>query len=183
METINFFLESLRNFKDIGAVTPHSLAAVRKMIEPIDFGKAKTIIELGGGTGAVTKEILKRLASNAKLIVFESNSNFAKVLKSIDDARLVVVEDSAANMTNRLKNMGIQKSDYVISTLPIAIMENGVNEKILEAVKGILAPKGRYVQIQYSLISKKRIKEKFGNIKLDFTLLNLPPAFFYICER
>mgnify|MGYP001566084257 CR=1 FL=1 len=183
MEIINFFAESLKNLKTIGAVVPCSSVSARKMTGPIDFSKAKTIVELGGGTGAVTREILKRLSPNAKLIVFETNRNFVTILKNIDDVRLTIIEGSAAHMASHLKGMDVREADYVISTLPLVNMGKGTEEKILEAVRGVLGAEGRYVQIQYSLVSKNRIKQKFGNVKVDFTPLNFPPAFFYICER
>ena len=115
--------------------------------------------------------------------MLKTNRIFFKALSNLKDERLTILEGSAVNAVERLESMNIKQVDYVISTLPLAIMDEETNEKILEAVNKILKPTGRYVQIQYSLISKNRIKRKFPKLKVDFTLLNFPPAFFYICER
>lgn len=183
MQKVNFFVESIKNLKTVGTLAPCSPAAVKKMVKPVDFNKTNVIVELGGGTGAVTKEILKAAKPGTKIFVFETNPNFVKVLKELGGDRLGVINDSAVNMPGRLKSFGLQKTDYVISTLPLALMDNQTKEKIFDGVNEVLQPGGYYVQIQYSLISKKEIDRKFHNVKLDFTPFNFPPAFFYICER
>ena len=183
MNKVGFLMESIKHFGMVGTVIPSSQMSAIKMTRPVDFNRAKIIVELGGGTGVITKEILRRMDKTAKLFVFETNPNFAKALSNLKDERLTVLEESAINAVERLGSLGVKQVDYVISTLPLAIMDEETNEKILEAVSKILKPSGRYVQIQYSLISKNRIKRKFPKLKVDFTLLNFPPAFFYICER
>lgn len=183
MKTINFFVESLKNLKTVGTFIPCSPVAAEKMIKPVDFSRAKLLVELGGGTGAVTREILANLRQDAELVVFEINPSFAKALKNLNDPRLTVVNDSAVKLGDYLKSRGIKKVDYIISTLPLAVMDRRVVARVLEEVIDALDMRGRFVQIQYSLISKKEIKKKFSVVKLDFTPLNFPPAFFYICER
>lgn len=183
MKTINFFLESLKKLEMVGTIFPSSRVSAKKMIEPVDFTRAKLIVELGGGTGAVTKEILVNMRQDAELVVFETNPPFARALRDLNDHRLTVVNDSAVKLGSYLKSRSIDKADYIISTLPLAIMDRKTITKVLEEVTNTLDTQGRYVQIQYSLISKEEIKKKFSVVKLDFTPLNFPPAFFYICER
>lgn len=183
MNKIGFLLESIKHFGMVGTVIPSSQMSAIKMTRPVDFDKAKIIVELGGGTGVITKEILRRMDKTAKLFVFETNPNFAKTLNNLKDERLTVLEESAVKAVECLGSMNIKQVDYVISTLPLAMMDEETNEKVLDVVSQILRPSGRYVQIQYSLISKNRIKQRFPKFRIDFTLLNFPPAFFYICER
>ena len=40
---------------------------------------------------------------------------------------------------------------------------------------------GVYVQFQYSLNAHKLLKKKFNKVTLDFTPINMPPAFVYRC--
>lgn len=182
-KTANFFVESLKNMKTIGALTACSPAAAGKMTKPVDFSRAMLVVELGGGTGAITKEILARMRPDAELVVFEINPVFADVLSVMGDQRLTVVNDSAVNLGRYLSERGITTVDAVISTLPLTIMDKETRAAILGEVLGVLHAEGRYVQIQYSLVSKKEMQRKFSSVKLDFTPLNFPPAFFYICER
>lgn len=178
----NFLAESLRNFSTIGAVAPCSPAGAEKMVEPIDFTKARTIVEFGGGTGPVTKEILKRAHPNAHIFVFEINDAFVDTLENIKDSRLKVLHASAADAEGKLRELGMDKADCVISTLPLAVLKDEVVEGVFRAIKSILKPGGLYTQIQYGPFLKSRIEKEFGEVKTLFVALNMPPAFVYVCE-
>ena len=158
MRNVNFFTESFKNFKTVGTLAPCSSVAVEKMLKPVDFSRASTIVELGGGTGVITKALLKAAKPGTKIFVFETNPNFAKVLKHMGGDRVSVIHDSAEHMLARLQSFGITEVDYVISTLPLALMDDCTKEKIYEGIKKVLRSGGHYVQIQYSLLSKKEIK-------------------------
>ncbi len=178
-----FVSEALKNFGTIGALAPCSPAAAERMVESIDFMKARTIVEFGGGTGPVTKEILKRAHPDARVFVFEINPTFVGVLKSIDDARLTVLHASAEDAGAKLRELGIEKTDYVVSTLPLAVLKDEVVRNVFRATKEILKPGGLYMQIQYAPFLKKKIEKEFGKVKTLFVALNVPPAFVYVCTR
>ncbi len=183
MEKVNFFVESLKNLKTVGALAVCSPMVAERMTKPVDFSRTTFLVELGGGTGAITKEILAQMRPDAELVVFEINPIFAEALENLTDPRLTVINDSALKLGGYLASRDIQKVDYIISTLPISLMDRETRAKLFEEVINALNPNGRYVQVQYSLISKKEIKKKFSSVALGFTPFNLPPAFFYICER
>ncbi len=183
MKKPGFFSESIKNFRTIGALAPCSPQAAEKMVESIDFTKARTIVEFGGGTGPVTKEILKRAHPDARVVVFEINDAFVDTLKKIDDARLTILHASAADAAAKLRELGMEKADYVVSTLPLAVLKDDVVESVFHAIKEILKPSGLYTQIQYGPFLKKRIENEFGEVKTLFVALNVPPAFVYVCTR
>lgn len=180
MKTLEFLIGALKNLRTVGSLFPHTSFAARKMTGPVDFKTARLIVELGGGTGAVTHQILKDMRPDAKLFEFELNPPFAEALRKIDDNRMLVIQDSAANLEKHLKDQGVDRVDAVISTLPLVIMDEAVRNAILDAAMRVLKPGGCFVQIQYSLTTKKEMKARFNNLKIDFTPFNLPPAFFYI---
>lgn len=181
MHRLIFFMKSIKDWRTVGTVIPSSAAAAKKMADPVDFVSARNIVELGAGTGPVTKELLKRLHPKAKLFVFEKKPEFAEVIKSFNDSRITVINDSAEKLVSILNSYGIDKVDGVVSTLPLALMEKDVKENIYAAIAKVLKPGSPYVQIQYSLLSKRELKKNFSKVKVRFTLLNLPPSFFYTC--
>jgi len=183
MKTSTFLTESIKNFSTIGAVAPCSPAAAERRVESIDFAKARTIVELGGGTGPVTKEILKHARPDAKIFVFEINQTFVDELRKIDDARLTVLHESAADARHVLENHGVTVVDCIISTLPLAVLDDTVVSHIFTAIKDVLRPGGVYTQIQYSPLLKKRLESEFGTVETLFTPLNVPPAFVYAITR
>ena len=172
----------MRNWKDIGTPIPSSLTASKKMADPVDFSSARVVVELGAGSGPITKELLKRLHPNARLFVFERIKDFADLIKGFNDPRLIVINDSAEKLIPILKSYGVEKVDAVISTIPLALMSNKAKENIYSSISKILRPGSPYVQIQYSLFSKRELKKNFSKVNLRFTILNFPPAFFYTCR-
>jgi len=174
----NYIRQYLRNFRVTGSIVPSSRFLTRKMLKPVDFSKAKVIVELGSGDGCMTKKILAKMRKDAKLYAIELQSDFVKMLKAIDDKRLVVIQDTAER-THSLT----PKADYIISGLPLTSLPKRVGENIIQSVLKTLKPNGSYIQFQYTLISYKKFKELFSDVKLSFTPLNFPPAFVYACTK
>jgi len=183
MNRLDFFRESMRNLKTVGTVTRSSPALCKGMIKPIDFQKAKVVVELGAGDGVVTKHILKALRPDAKLLVFEVNAQFCNKIREIKDDRMIVIEDSAENIENHLHKLGLQQVDHIISAIPFVSLPVELCYSIVRTCKKILPQKGLFVQIHYSLVMKKVYKSVFGNIDVRFVPLNFPPAFVLVCEK
>ena len=72
----SLFKELFVNIKTTGAVTFSSKSLVNKMLSFADFTGAKTIVELGGGDGSITKGIVERMDQDAVLLVFEISKHF-----------------------------------------------------------------------------------------------------------
>lgn len=180
MDKIKFIKGFLKNWKEVGSVIPSSRFLADKMLEPIDFEKAKVIVELGPGLGCITYKILEMMREDAKLIIFEINSDFCRELNNSKDSRLTVFNVSALDMAYHLKEI---KADYVISGIPLTTLTDESSWLLLKAVKNILSEGGVYIQFQYSLSAYKKLKSLFSKVVLKFTLFNAPPAFVYQCVK
>jgi phospholipid N-methyltransferase len=183
MGKVNFLTQFFKRENKVGSVTPSSKYLVQKMIDPIDFKNANVIVEFGPGTGVITTEILKHLKSDGRLYAFEINKEFADELKKIDDVRFKLIEDSAEKIELYLNKDGIEKVDFVVSSLPLAIIPKEIEYNILNAASRALKKGGSFIQFQYSLSSKKKLKEIFQSIKTNFTPINFPPAFVFTCTK
>ena len=180
----DFFTEFLRQAKSVGAIMPSSKYLVKKMIAPIDFTLLKCIVEFGPGTGIITHELLNRMPVDSKLFVFEINKEFCEKLQGeIKDPRLIIVSDTAENLEDYLAQHNIEQVDCIVSSLPFAMIPNGIVKNILTISKKVLKPNGVFIQYQYSLNVYRRLKSIFNNVDLDFTPRNLPPAFIFICKN
>jgi phospholipid N-methyltransferase len=71
----------LHSAKYTGAVAASSRYLAKKMVERAGLAGAKVIVELGPGTGAITRYILKNKPSGARFITFEINPKFIPGLK------------------------------------------------------------------------------------------------------
>jgi phosphatidylethanolamine/phosphatidyl-N-methylethanolamine N-methyltransferase len=59
-QEVQFFRGRQKDKKRVGAVMPTSIHAARRMASVINPGSGRPILELGAGTGAITRAILER---------------------------------------------------------------------------------------------------------------------------
>jgi phospholipid N-methyltransferase len=180
----NFFKTYLSEKKVVGAVAPSSKFLCKKMLASIDFSKDLVLVEFGPGTGVFTEEIIKRMSKNSVLYVFELNDVFHEMLnEKISDPRVKLFHDSAEKVEYFLNHDNFHHADFVLSSLPLAVIPGPVKTEILSASKKVLGEKGKYIQFQYSLNAKKMLKTYFQDMKISFTPINIPPAFVYCCSN
>ncbi len=181
----NFLKEAISTVKTSGTLIPSSRFLAEKMLKHIDFKKAKLIVELGSGNGAITKRILNKMNSETKLICFEINETFYNELLKIDHSQITVLKASAENVIQEINKLGYTEADYIVSGLPLSIIPKKISENILVESHKALKKEGYFVQFQYSLDYYKRLKNIFKkeNVSLNFEPINFPPAFIYSCIK
>lgn len=180
------FSDSLNLIKSIrtsGTITPSSNRLIRRLLAPIDFAVARCIVELGPGNGCVTRALLDRMHPESILICLELNNDFATRLIKLNDARLRIYNACASSIRQILDELDIHEVDNVVSSLPLALIDDDVVTSILASVGANLREGGRFLQYQYSLKNYSDVKPAFSDVKLKFTLRNVPPAFVYECIK
>ena len=90
-----FFQEFLKHPLQIGSIIPSSSFLERRILEIAGICSAKTIVELGPGTGGMTKAILRAMPQHARLLSIEINPHFHALVSSIEDDRLIAHLGSA----------------------------------------------------------------------------------------
>ncbi len=175
-----FIIQFLKKWKQVGAILPSSIFLVEDMLDEVDFTKARTIVELGAGSGSFTRHILRKMDKDAKLIVFEINDIFVDKLRKIKDPRITIINDSAVNISVHLRG---KKADSIISGIPLSNLPEKIKNDIVQSSSENLEKGGVFLQFQYFPESLKLMKSHFSDVKLRFTLFNTPPAFFYVCRE
>lgn len=176
-------IRHLQHFRTSGAIAESSPSLINLLLRSIDFERAGTVVQLGVGTGVITRELLRRMRPDSRLISVEVNPVFVDAGRRIRDPRLTVRHDCAGSLLQILEELGISEIDYVVSSLPLAMMNNDLVDRILEATHGSLAADGMFLQYQYSLKHRSALERRYRDVRLSFTLRNLPPAFVYACSR
>jgi phospholipid N-methyltransferase len=177
-------IQHIKSIRTSGTILPSSGFLVRRLVGCVDFANARDIVELGAGTGCVTRELLRRMRPDARLISLEINPAFVEECRrSIRDPRLTLREACATTLPAVLEREGLEGVDAVVSSLPLSLMDDDVVDRILDVSCASLRPHGRFVQYQYSLRNQPRMRQRYGDVAVGFTLLNVPPAFVYRCSR
>jgi len=179
-----FFSEFFKKNSSVGSITPSSRFLANRMLRQIDFSRDIIIAELGPGTGVFTKKIIEKLNPDSKLYVFELNKEFVEILqKNHPDPRVKFICDSASNIKKYLQQDGVTQVDYIVSSLPLSLIPDNIRTEIIEESFNILKPGGIMTQFQYSQHCKKLFEHYFSTVSTEFTFLNIPPAFIYVCEK
>lgn len=179
-----FLSEYIKDIRNVGAVAPSSRFLARKMVEAVDFDKAKVIIEYGPGTGVFTAEIVRRMKQGTKLLVIETNPAFYATLRAkYKKVRGVEIINASAEHVGLLHaERKLPTPDYVISGLPFAALPAGVSRTILEETVKLLAGEGEFITFQYTLFKKGLFGRFFDDIQVARELRNVPPAYILRCR-
>ncbi|MDE3053889.1 MAG: methyltransferase domain-containing protein [Gemmatimonadota bacterium] len=169
------------NLRTSGTIMPSSRFLVNRLLAGIDFADARVIVELGVGTGCVTREILRRMRADARLVSLEINPAFLDVARRIGDPRLTLRNACAGDLLRVLGEEGVDDVDAVVSSLPLRIMDQALVDRVLDASRACLHPDGRFHQYQYSLSHYAKLAERYAEVDIGFTVRNAPPAFVYTC--
>ncbi len=175
-------IKHITSIRTSGTIMPSSRYLVDRLLRGIDFTQARHLVELGVGTGCVTREILRRMRPDARLISLEINPEFVTMARRrMPDPRLTLRNACASALPLILAEEGFDGVDAVVSSLPLRIMDQGVVDRILDVSRESLRPDGRFHQYQYSLSHYEQLARRYAAVGVRFTIRNTPPAFVYEC--
>ena len=184
---VHFMCAALVKFRQTGAIVPSQRFLIDKMIAAIPENYSGQIIELGAGNGALTLRLAAR-CPKARILACEINPALARVNRhNLDTAgingRVQVVPDSAEHLLSEMDRRGMGKADFVLSGIPLGNLPGDRVLAIVDAVSRALVPGGMYIQFQYSLLDRKRIRARFNTVRTVPVLLNIPPAVVYYAQK
>ncbi|HYL00921.1 MAG TPA: methyltransferase domain-containing protein [Steroidobacteraceae bacterium] len=175
----NFFRHPLM----LGSIVPSSRFLIRELLHPVDWNRARVIVEYGPGVGVITAEVLRRMRPDALLIAIEMNPDFVGYLRgALTDPRLRVVEGSAEWVDEILGRFGRQQADYIISGIPFSTIPAPLRESILRKTRAVLAPRGAFLVYQFSTRVLEDLRRIFGYVGRKFEPLNVLPAHLFFCQ-
>lgn len=162
----------------IGAVAPSSRQLAREMVAQADLTRPGPVIELGGGTGAITRVLAEKIGYE-RLITIEFDPEMAQTLRH-RFPRLNLIEGDAGDLVNLLAAQGIERAATVVSGLPLLGMPPAVQKRIASAAFDVMGPGGRLVQFTYGPASPLRpsLMKELGitGRRAGHVWINLPPA-------
>ena len=102
-----FFKGLFLNPRSMGALFPSSDQLANKMAAYIDISAQGYVLELGAGTGVITKGILKAGVPADKLICLELAPHFASGLRK-QFPNITIIEGNAAHLSEFVKQSNQQ---------------------------------------------------------------------------
>src|SRR6476661_3302489 len=120
----DFFLflgKFFRHGTAIASLAPSSPWLSRTTVRNIPWDRARVLVELGAGTGPITKVLAERARPDCKVIVIERDHDFAEILRERYSklSNFDVIEGDCRDLAKLLADRGITQVDHIVSGLPV----------------------------------------------------------------
>ena len=199
-EHLEFLRQYRRKFETTGAVAPSSRFLARSLTNPLErhAGPCR-VLEVGPGTGAVTRRIVRLLKPGDRFDLVELNETFVGVLKrrfEHDPEFRRVADRSQVHQCPIQEFRAEAPYEYIICGLPFNNFPAEMVREIFGVFFDLLAPGGvlSYFEYMYMRPLRKAVSNHDGRVRLgrleavlqeylgrhgfrrDWVFVNLPPA-------
>ena len=182
-DELQFFKGWIDRPKTVGSIVPTSSITARKMASVVNPASGLPVLEVGPGTGVITRAILARGVKPENLYALEYSPEFVRHLRRLYPG-VNVIEGDAFNLSAALGDRSGMIFDSVISGVPL--LNFPVPQRIAY-VESLLdrIPTGRpIVQLTYGPLSP--IPPGRGDYHVEhfhFVVRNIPPTQLWIYRR
>jgi phospholipid N-methyltransferase len=198
-----FFREFVRNFRSTGSIIPSSAALARCLARYVGKSHApQRILEVGPGTGAVTRRIVAQMGPQDRLDLVELNDAFVQLLhqRFQTESPFQAVASRATILHQKVQDLDAPGTyDVIVSGLPLNNFDAADVRDILHALRRLLRPAGVLSFFEYigvrrvrGMFSGRRQRQRLREIgailhaclqdhefRRDRVLWNLPPAWVH----
>lgn len=182
-EEIRFFKGMIRGPKTVGALVPTSSVTARRMASVANPQSGLPVLELGPGTGVITRALLSHGVPPERLISVEYSSEFVRHLERIYPA-VHFIHGDAFDLDTALGPLADTIFDCVVCAVPLLNFTMAQRIALIEDLLDRI-PRGRpVVQISYGPVSPVVARPDRYHIQhFDFVVRNIPPAQLWIYRR
>lgn len=173
-DTLRFLAAWFRAPLRAGAVAPSSAALARAMALAAAVRPGARVVELGPGTGVVTRALMAVGVHERDLVLIEADPDFADLLRRRHPAATVLNDDAFAVLA-RLAEDGTRVS-AVVSSLPLLVFPRARRSRLAADALRLVGPHGRLVQFTYGPVSPIPHSPSFIAEPSRRIWGNLPPA-------
>jgi phospholipid N-methyltransferase len=184
-ENIQFLQAFLKNPAKVGSITPSSPELAQKMLAGIKPGKDDVVLELGVGTGAITKFLQEIVPDEDSYLGIELDGHLVKTLRrNFPDMR--IIRGNALDAAAIHKRSGLGKVGYIICCLPFVSLPNEVGERILLEIDKFMQQGCTFRTFQYAhgyyfpsaIKLREFMRERYGKSRRSPLIVkNVPPAY------
>lgn len=185
-ENIQFLQAFLKNPMKVGSIAPSSPELAKKMIAGIKPDKDNIVLELGVGTGAITKFLQDVVPDDRSYLGIELDGGLVKTLRR-NFPGMHIVRGNAKNAAAIHERSGLGHVRYIICCLPFVSLPNEVGETILAEVDEFMQ-KGEctFRTFQYAhgyympsaIKLREFMRDRYGKSRRSKLIVkNVPPAY------
>jgi len=184
-ENIEFLQAFLKNPTKVGSITPSSPELAMKMLEGIEPSAENIVIELGVGTGAITKFLQDIVPDERSYIGIELDPDLVELLRR-NFPEMNIVCGNAMEMESIHKRSGLGKAGYIVCCLPFVSMPAEVRNGVLDEVDKFMQLGCEFRTLQYAhgyylpsaIKFRELMRNRYGKEKKSSLVVkNVPPGY------
>jgi phosphatidylethanolamine/phosphatidyl-N-methylethanolamine N-methyltransferase len=167
----------------MGAVMPSGKLLARTMAQFVDVDSSGPVVELGPGTGAITKALIDRGIDQKRLVLVEYNPGFCALLRD-RYPQAKVVQGDAYTLRDSLWDVLSSPASAIVSGLPLVTKPMLTRLKLIRDAFLALAPGAPFVQFTYSVAPP--IPKSLPGVSTEASeriWMNLPPARVWVYRK
>lgn len=134
-----------------GAVAPSSPWLARAMASYVDPQIDGPIIELGPGTGPVTKALIRHGIPQERLVLVEYSADFCKLLRR-RFPKATIIQGDAYDIAGTLNGIISQPAAAIVSSLPLMTKPMDIRLSLLDAAAKLMVKAAPFIQFTYALL-------------------------------
>ncbi len=182
-EELLFLRRWLANPLKVGALLPSSPFLGRLVAKNVRMNPDEYVVELGAGTGTVTKTLLKSGIPASRLFVVEIDSDLCGFLRR-ELPQAQIIQGDATKLQDLLPADAMGRIRTVVSGIPMLPMPVELQRQMLDSWFSVIAPGGKILQYTYSLASPiPEAKHGLKGKRCGIEMRNVPPAWVWSYER
>lgn len=168
----------IANPRGIGAACPSSPALATRIARLIGHPEAGRVLELGAGTGAITKALLAAGLPPERLIPIERSERLSAHLRQRFPGLEILTGDACqlARLVQGRPGLPGEPITHIVSSLPLRSLRAAEVAAIFEGVRQVLEPGGLFIQYTYAVRRGTTTAPGLHWCGRSVVWLNLPPA-------
>jgi phosphatidylethanolamine/phosphatidyl-N-methylethanolamine N-methyltransferase len=170
-----FFRRFMANPLQMGSVIPSSPALCRRMVAQVRRGPDEAVLELGAGTGVISRALLGSGVPAERLFVVEIEPALVQHLRRVLPG-VNVIEGDARALADLIPAHWHGRIGSVICGIPMVLLPLAEQRRFVEAIESV-APGRGFLHFSYCVTSPLPApKLRLAGQRAAWTPLNFPPA-------
>ena len=181
-DELRFLRGLIASPKGVGAIAPSSPALARAVAAQVDVGRPGPVLELGPGTGSMTRALLASGVAAERLTLIEYDPDFAQLIRGRFPG-VHVISGDAFDLDRTLGKKNGEPFAAVISGIPLLNHPVERRYQLVNAALDRLTPGAPLIQFSYGFMPPVPAPSGASVHRAAFVLKNLPPAHVWVYRR
>ena len=184
-ENIEFLQAFIKNPLGVGSIAPASPDLSRKMLEGVSPSKDSIVLELGVGTGALTKYVQEAIPCSDCYVGIELDGKLVRrARRNFPDLKFM--RGDACRSRKLHERSGLGKVGYIICSLPFVSLPNEINDRIFAEIEQFMDEGCVFRTYQYAhgyylpaaIRLRRFMRTRYGiSERSSLVVKNVPPAY------